>query len=74
MSNHYFAINNGKDGFKGTDFTLGTSSSSTSDIELRVADVDGQSKVLKRVDIVVALKAFIRVFESGRQYTTFPPL
>jgi hypothetical protein len=74
MSNHYFAINHGKDGFKGTDFTLGTSSSAASDIELRVADLDGQSKPLKRRDVIVALKAFERMFESGKTFITFLPL
>lgn len=74
MSNHYFAINRGLEGFRGTDFTLGTSSSAASDIELRVADVDGQSKPLKRVDVIKALKAFERMFESGKTFTTFPPL
>jgi hypothetical protein len=74
MSSHFFAINRGLDGFKIADFTFGTATSASSDIELRVADVDGQSKPLTRKDVVKALKAFERVFESGKTYTTFPPL
>lgn len=74
MSNHYFAINRGLDGFKPNDFTLGTSSSATSDIELRIADVDAQGKTLTRKDIYNALKAFQRAIESGKIFTTFPPL
>jgi hypothetical protein len=74
MSNHFFAINRGLDGFKISDFTTGSSSSAGSDIELRVADVDGQGKVMTRKDIVKALEAFERVMESGQIFTTFPPL
>lgn len=74
MSNHFFAINRGNDGFKFSDFTLGTSSSASADFELRVADVDGQSKVVTRKDIVKALEAFRRVFEQGGLQTTFPPI
>lgn len=74
MSNHFFAINRGKDGFKISDFTLGASSSASSDIELRIADVDGQGKVMTRKDIVVALEAFERALTSGPIFTTFPPL
>jgi hypothetical protein len=74
MSNHFFAINRGLDGFKISDFTFGASSSASSDIELRVADVDAQGKTLTRKDIVKALKAFERAVESGPIFTTFPPL
>lgn len=69
MSNHYVSINRGKDGFKLSDFTTGSSSTSGDDIELRVAD--GAS--LKRKDVVLALEAFERFFES-KLNTDFPPL
>lgn len=74
MSNHFVAINRGTDGFKISDFTFGTSSSASSDVELRIADVDGQSKVMTRKDIIIALEAFERAIESGAILTTFPPL
>lgn len=74
MSNHFFAINRGNDGFKFSDFTLGTSTSASADFELRVADVDGQSKVVTRKDIMKALEAFERLFEQGGLQSTFPPL
>lgn len=69
MSNHFVSINRGKDGFKNSDFTTGTSSTTGDDIELRVAD--GAS--LTRKDIVIALEAFERFFASTLN-TTFPPL
>jgi hypothetical protein len=74
VSNHYVAINRGKDGFKISDFTLGTSSSASSDFELRIADVDGQGKTMTRRDVVVALESFKRSILSGAILTTFPPL
>lgn len=74
MANHFFAINRGKDGFKFSDFTLGTSSSAAADFELRVADVDGQSNVVTRKDIHNALEAFERLFEQGGLQSTFPPI
>ncbi len=74
MSNHFVAINRGKDGFKISEFTLGTSTSASSDVELRIADLDAQSKTMTRKDIVIALKAFTRAIESGAIFTTFPPL
>lgn len=73
MSNHFIAINRGKSGSKISDFTFGTSSSAASDIELRIADVDGQSKVMTDKDVILALRAIEFAIES-RLYTTFPPL
>lgn len=73
MSNHFIAINRGKSGSKISDFTFGTSSSSSSDIELRIADVDGQTKVLTDKDILLALEAFEQAILC-RLFTTFPPL
>jgi hypothetical protein len=74
MSNHYVAINRGLDGFKSSDFTFGTSSSASSDIELRIADVDGQGKAITRMDIQKALRALERELASGAIFSTFPPL
>ena len=74
MSNHFVALNRGVEGFKISDFTFGTSSSASTDIELRIADVDGQGKVMKRKEIIVALKAFERELLSGKMFSNFPPL
>lgn len=74
MSNHFFSINRGVSGMKPSDVTRATSSTSGDDIELRVAD--GAS--LTRKDVLLALEAFERVIETGRDVagggTTFPPL
>jgi hypothetical protein len=74
MSNHFAALNRGVSGTKISDFTFGTSSSAASDVELRIADVDGNGKVMTRKDIVLALEAFRRELLSGAIFTTFPPL
>jgi len=61
MADHFVSINRGKDGFKDTDFTFGTSSAATDKIELRVLDGAG----LTRKDVLLALEAFERLFNNG---------
>jgi hypothetical protein len=61
MASHYVSLNRGIDGFKGTDFTSGTSSTAADAIELRV--LDGAS--LTRLDVVKAIEAFERYFENS---------
>lgn len=56
MSDHYVAINRGKEGFVVTDFTVGASSTSGADLELRIADAAG----FTRKDIGNAMDALKR--------------
>lgn len=63
MADHYVSLNRGVQGFKASDFTTGTSSTSTDQIELRV--LDGAS--LTKMDIHNALCAFERFFEDAKQ-------
>lgn len=74
MADHYISIKRGNDGFKLSDFTTGTSSTAGDDVELRIADLDGQSNKLTRKDVIIALEAFERALESGQLLTTFPDL
>ena len=69
MADHFVSINKGKDGFKMSDFTTGSSSTSGDDIELRMADAAG----LTRKDVLIALEAFER-WLIGRMQTDFPKL
>ena len=73
MSNHFIAINRGVPGMKISDFTYGTSSTASTDVEVRIADVDAQGAVMTDKDVILGLKAVIRALESSL-YTTFPPL
>ena len=73
MSNHFIAINRGVSGMKISDFTFGTSSTASTDVEVRIADVDAQGAVMTDKDVILGLKAVIRALESNL-YTTFPPL
>jgi hypothetical protein len=73
MSNHFIAINRGKSGSKISDLVFATSSTAAADVELRIADVDAQGKVMTDKDIFLALEAFRQAIFS-RLYTTFPPL
>jgi hypothetical protein len=74
MANQYVALNVGQDGFKVSDFTIGTSSSASSDFEFRMANPAGTGAVPTRKAAVIALKAFIRTIESGAIFSNFPPL
>lgn len=66
MADHYVSLNRGKQGFKSSDFTTGTSSTSTDQIELRVKD--GAS--LTALDVENALCAFERFFANAKLYST----
>lgn len=77
MSNHFFGLARGNDGFKPVQIVRGTSSTSTLDVELRVADVDQQSQPLTRKDVLLMIEALERLFQapgSSPDGTTFPPL
>jgi hypothetical protein len=70
MTNRFYAINRGNDGFRLSDFTAGAASSAATDFELRVADVDGQGKVMTRKDVYLALIALQRLFMSDQLIAT----
>lgn len=77
MSNHFFGVARGTDGFKPVEIIRGTSSTATTDVELRVADVDQQSVALTRKDVLLMIDALERLFQtpgSSPDGTTFPPL
>lgn len=63
MADHYVSLNRGEQGFSYAEFTTGTSSTGTDQIELRV--LDGAS--LTKKDIQVALDAFERFFQNAQQ-------
>jgi hypothetical protein len=69
MANVFVSLNRGEEGFKNSDFTTGSSSASSDDIELRFADDKG----ITRKDLVKALEAFRRWFENP-QNTDVPIL
>ena len=70
MTNRFFAINRGNDGFRISDFTVGAASSAATDFELRVADLDGQGKTMTRKDVYKALEALERLFISDQFITS----
>lgn len=73
MSNHFYSINRGVDGFNINEIAQAATSTTGDDIELRVAD--GSS--LTRKDVRIALEAFERLFATNdvnNGGTNFPPL
>jgi hypothetical protein len=63
MADHYVALARGVEGSAYSDFTTGTSSSSTSLFELRILDGVTPSKV----EVLKALEAFERFFNNAQQ-------
>jgi hypothetical protein len=74
MPDRFIAINRGNDGFKISEFTLGSASTPARDIELRIAELDGKGVTMTRKDVYKALEAFERLLTSGAIFTNFPKL
>lgn len=74
MAGISLSISRGVEGFKVSDFTVGTSTPGTGDIELRFNTTDTNSKVLTRKDVHNACKAFMRAMEEGSLITGTPIL
>jgi hypothetical protein len=74
MAGISLSINRGVEGFKLNDFTVGTSTPGTGDIELRYNTLDTNSHALTRKDVHNACKAFIRALEEGSLVVTTPIL
>jgi len=68
------SISRGVDGFKVSDFTVGTSAPGAGDIELRFNLTDSNAAALTRKDVFKALEAFERALNSGPLITNAPPL
>jgi hypothetical protein len=73
MANTFIAINRGNDGFRYSDFTIGTVTSAATDFELRIAGVDGTGATPTKKDVYNALKAFMRALEDPN-LLNIPPL
>jgi hypothetical protein len=64
MSDHYLALNDGVEGFKYSDFIIGTvSTAGTNQVELRVQDGTN----LTKKDIFNILESFERFFQNAQQ-------
>lgn len=68
MAQQYIAINVGNDGFKDSQFTVGTSSTAGADIELRYND----ATVLTKKSLLIALEALER--RITQKTTTVPKI
>jgi hypothetical protein len=67
MANHFVSLTRGVEGTKYSDFTVGTASSGSVFVELRVGDAVTVPTTPTRVEIVKAIKALIRFFENPQQ-------
>lgn len=77
MSNHFFAINRGQSPFVPVNILRTAATTAAADVEVRVADVDGQGNPLTRKDVVLALQGIISLLEASGASpdgTNFPPL
>jgi hypothetical protein len=69
-TNLSISLANGVDGFRVSDFTIGTSAPGAGDIELRINAVDANGNTVTRKNVAIALCAFARVLASGGTFTT----
>lgn len=69
-----YSIKRGKDGFKISDFTIGTLAPNADDFEVRLNLTDANGAVTTRKEMVIALMAVIRGLESGALISNKPPL
>jgi hypothetical protein len=74
MAGVSLSISRGIEGFKISDFTVGTSAPGAGDIELRFNVTDTNSNALTRKDVILGCKAFIRTLEEGKLITSTPVL
>lgn len=63
MADHFVSLNRGEEGSLYSDFTTGTSSTSTDLFELRVKD----GVTPTRVEVIKALESFQRFFSNPQQ-------
>lgn len=64
----------GKDGFKFTDLTVGTSAPGAGDFEFRYNLLDTNSAAVTRKDLVIFLEALRRGLLEGPLISNAPPL
>jgi hypothetical protein len=67
MADHFISLTRGLEGSQYSDFTVGTSSSGSVFVELRVGDATTVPTTPTRVEILKALKAMERFFENPQQ-------
>ena len=65
-----YATHGATDVITENNWTFGTSAPGTGDFEFRWNLTDGNGNVITRLDIILALKALISMFESNGVYTT----
>lgn len=65
MADHYVSINRGVEGSKSSDFTTGTSPNSGAMFELRVFDAVAVTDRPTELEVLKALEAFKRFFETS---------
>ncbi len=59
------SLPHGVSGLKNSDFTVGTLTPNAGDFEVRLNNLDTNSKTISRLDMIIALKMFIRALEQG---------
>lgn len=74
MADIFIGISRGVDGFKASDFSVGSSTTATKDFELRIADADDNAAAITRLDVIKALEAFERFLSQPNTATSFPVL
>jgi len=66
MASVSVSINRGDNGFQVSQLTVGTLATNANDIEVRVNLADALGGVVTDKDVKIALEAFIRYFQTGK--------
>lgn len=75
MADVFIGLKRGVSGTKASDFTVGSSTTSALDFELRIADADDNGNPITKQDVMLALEALERYVASGPNDTaSFPVL
>ena len=67
MADHFISLTRGLEGEKYSDFTVGTASSGSVFIELRIGDAVTLPTTPSKLEISKALEAFGRFFDNAQQ-------
>lgn len=64
-----FSIKRGKDGFKISDYTIGTLAPNADDIEVRINTTDSNGAAVDKMDVYKTLEGFIRAVLSDALFS-----
>lgn len=72
MSNHFIGTSRGLGEMSLGSYTVGTATTATLDVEVRVADLDQNGNNMKMKEVIIMLQGIITALESASIAKSFP--